>query len=127
LKYLLNLALEVHKVEGFFNVTADSLKLKKRLHGRAGSGKNNHGRFSQPCLGFDIIVAVGTELAKIGQTVFAVRDPDIDKHYVGVMLLGLFETFGTFVRRQNFIADHFETGFDNLTDIILVIYDQNAL
>ncbi len=122
----LDLALEIGKVERFFDEAADPLKLEKLLHRRTRTGQHDHRGLADLGLFFEVIMAVGTQLAKVGQPVLAFRDTDIEHHTIRLALFRLDEAFGALIGSQDLVAEMLELLFNNLANVIFVINDQKA-
>jgi len=125
-KNVFDFTLEVRKIKGLFNKTADALKFEKGLHGRSGTRQHDHRKLPHAGLLRGIIVTVRTELAEERETVLSLGDPDIEKHAIGPTFFNPLVALSAFIGGQNLIAQMLELFFDDLTNVILVINDKNT-
>lgn len=123
---LLNLAVKAGDVEGFFNKPVYSFQFKNGLHGTAGACQNDHRGFSHPDLLLGVIMAVGTDLAEIGQPVLSFGDANIKKHAIGPFRFGLPETLCALVGDHDLVTQQLELLLDDLTNVIFIINNENA-
>jgi hypothetical protein len=121
---LLDLGPEIGEIKRFFNEAADLLLLKERLHHYSGPRKNNNRGFSNADLFLEIFVTVRAEPSKVGQPTLASRNANIKNHAIGLPFLGFFESFVDTMCGQDLVAQMLKFFFDDLTNIVLIIYDQ---
>jgi len=125
-KSVFDLVPEIAEFKRLLDEAADPLELEKRPHLLPRACDHDHGGFPDVRLFFGVRMAVKTDLAEVRQSVLALRNEDIKKHAIGMAFLGLPETLRPIGSDQDRIAQRLEFLLDDLTDIILVIDDQDA-
>lgn len=127
LENALDLVLEIRKIKRFFDKAADPLEFEKGLHGRTGAREHDHRGLSEADLFLKIVVTVGAKFPEIRQSVLTLGNTNIEKHAIGLSGLGLPEPFRTFICGQDLVMQTFKLCFNDLTDVIFVVDNQNTL